>query len=198
MEVIFMNYGVYKNARNASWQCLIDCNVTSLPINPILLLAAFGIKCRGVNSDFLYGASGIIVKDSAKGISVLFDIEQLRTRQRFTIMHELGHYVLGHLGDTPLSRSERECRPEEEIAADRFAVDMLMPACVLWGLNIHTAEDIARVCGVSMQAAQIRAERMEILYRRNMFLSHPLERKVFEQFKPWIDRQLNQSNHSNN
>lgn len=107
-------------------------------------------------------------------------------------MHELGHYLLDHLGDETLSRSEQECRPEEESAADRFAVDMLMPACVLWGLKLHTADDIARVCGVSMQAAQIRAERMEILYRRNMFLSHPLEKAVFDQFKPWIDGQSNQ------
>lgn len=27
-----MNYGQYKNARNASWQCLIDYKINSLPV----------------------------------------------------------------------------------------------------------------------------------------------------------------------
>ena len=27
-----MNYGKYKQARNASWQCLIDYNIDSLPV----------------------------------------------------------------------------------------------------------------------------------------------------------------------
>ena len=187
-----MNYGIYKGARNASWRCLLDAHVLSLPINPIQIIRMYGIGCRLADPDFLDGASGFTIKDETGNIKIIIDSTHPLTRQRFTIMHELGHYVLGHLGDTPLSRSEHDCRPEEEVAADRFAVDMLMPACVLWGLNIHTAEDIAKVCGVSMQAAQIRAERMEILYRRNMFLPHQLERRVFEQFKPWIDAKRSQ------
>ncbi len=185
-----MTYGIYKGARDASWKCLLDCKVASLPVNPVLLLSYFEIGCRKARPDFLHGTSGVIVRDASGGTVVFFDSTQPRTRQRFTILHELGHYVLGHLGDSPLSRSERDCKPEEEYAADRFAADVLMPACVLWGLGIHTAEDIARVCGVSMHAAKIRAERMAVLYQRNMFLSHPLEREVFQRFKPWIDAQI--------
>lgn len=184
-----MKYGIYKGARNASWQCLIDCDISEFPIKPVKIAALYGIICLKATVEQLHGASGKIEPIDSE-IYISFNDDDPVTRQRFTIMHELGHYVLGHLGDTPLSRSERECKPEEETAADRFAADMLMPACVLWGLGIHTAEDIARVCGVSMQAAQIRAERMEVLYRRNMFLSHPLERQVFRQFKPWIDMQI--------
>ena len=73
-----------------------------------------------------------------------------------------------------------------EQAANRFAADLLAPACVLWGLDLHQAEDIARVCKISIQAAQFRAERMEILYQRNKFLLHPLERAVYRQFEPYI------------
>lgn len=76
----------------------------------------------------------------------------------------------------------------EEQAADRFAADILMPACVLWGLNIHTPEEIARLCNVSMSAATIRAERMEVLYQRNKFLTHPLERQVYAQFGGFIQK----------
>lgn len=69
-----------------------------------------------------------------------------------------------------------------------FASRLLAPACVLWGLNFHTAEEIAKVCNISITAAQIRAERMDMLYKRNKFLISPLERKVYEQLKGFIDK----------
>lgn len=180
-----MNYGIYKNARNASWQCLIDCNLNRLPIKPVQIAAAYGIICKTSDEISLNHASGEIryVKDK---LCIFTDESHTAERRRFTIMHELGHYLLGHLGDAPLSRSESDCKPEEEQAADRFAADMLMPACVLWGLDVHTPEEIARLCNVSMQAAEIRAKRMKVLYQRNKFLTHPLEKQVFQQFQQFI------------
>ncbi|MBR7084265.1 MAG: hypothetical protein IKI37_03710, partial [Oscillospiraceae bacterium] len=86
----------------------------------------------------------------------------------------------------PFSRSEDECRPAEEQAADKFAIDMLAPACVLWGMNIHTPEEISKLCHISHQAACYRAKRMQLLYQRGMFLTHPLERRVYAQFFQFI------------
>ena len=183
-----MNYAIYKNVRNASWQCLIDCNVTALPIKPVQLAALYGIKCKAATKEQLRGAAGEIVAFAGKVI-ISFREDDPPQRQRFTIMHELGHYLLGHLGTKPMSRSESDCRPEEEQAADKFAIDMLAPACVLWALDLHTPDKIARACNISMQAAEIRARRMDQLYRRNMFLTHPLERIVFQQFRQFIESQ---------
>ncbi len=180
-----MDYGIYKNVRNASWQCLIDCSIYELPIKPVKIAEHYGIHCKQADQSVLSGVSGEI-KSVDNEIFILFNVQETSQRQRYTIMHELGHYLLGHLGDEPLSRSESECRPEEEQAADKFAIDMLAPACILWGLNLHTEEDIARICNISMQSAQIRAERMKVLYKRNMFLFHPLERTVFHQFEEFV------------
>ncbi len=181
-----MNYAIYKNVRNASWQCLIDCGVTSLPIKPVQLAALYGIKCKAATKERLRGTSGEIVAFDGE-IYISFREDDPPQRQRFTIMHELGHYLLGHLGTEPMTRSESNCRPEEEQAADKFAIDMLAPACVLWALDLHAANEIASICNISMQAAEFRARRMEQLYRRDMFLTHPLERSVFEQFRRFID-----------
>lgn len=180
-----MNYGIYKSARNASWQCLIDCGIAELPIRPVQIAAHFGIHCKQAKKSELNGVSGEIraIDDE---VYISFDAEEPKARQRYTIMHELGHYLLGHLGATLLSRSESECHPEEEQAAERFAIDILAPACVLWGLSLHSAADIAAVCNISMQSAAIRAERMEMLYQRNMFLTHPLERQVYKNFEFFV------------
>lgn len=126
----------------------------------------------------------ILHKDS--NTTIFINRSEAQVRQRFTIMHELGHFLLGHLGDVPFSRSEEECRPAEEQAADKFAIDMLAPACVLWGMNLRTPEEIAEVCNISYPAACYRAERMKLLYQRNSFLIHPLERRVYAQFLQFI------------
>lgn len=185
--MINLNYAIYKSARNSTWQCLIDCGINELPIKPVQIAAHYGIVCRKSNKIDLCGASGEIKKENGE-ICIFTDESHTAERRRFTIMHELGHYVLGHLGDTPLSRSELDCDSDEEDAAERFAADMLMPACVLWGLGIHTPEEIAKLCNASIQAAEIRAERMAVLYKRNMFLSHPLEQRVYAQFSEFIQK----------
>lgn len=107
---------------------------------------------------------------------------------RYTTAHELGHIVLGHtLKNGKIGRTFI-MDDEQEYQAERFAIDILAPACVLWGLDLHTAKDISKVCNISERAAQIRAERMEVLYKRNKFLTSPLECKVFQQFRQFISR----------
>lgn len=181
-----MDYGIYKSTRNASWSCLIDCCITELPVKPVQIAKHYGIRCKENAAYLKDGESGKIMRKNSGEILLVVKPEESDKRKRFTILHELGHYLLGHLGKEPLTRSRDCIRPEEEYAAERFAVGVLMPACVLWALDIHTAEDIAKLCNVSPSAAERRAERMAILYQRDKFLSHPLERQVFQQFHEFI------------
>ena len=106
-------------------------------------------------------------------------------------MHEIGHIVMSHIQD------EERYEYEHEL----FAIDVLAPATVLWELDMHEPEDIAKLCNISITSARIRAERMGLLYKREQeflrtrghscFLQSPLERKVYEQFKPFIDEYKN-------
>ena len=75
----------------------------------------------------------------------------------------------------------------QEYEAERFAMNLFAPACVLWGLDIHKAEDIAKICNISKQSAKKRADRMRTLYKRNKFLSSDLEKQVYQQFKKFIE-----------
>lgn len=100
--------------------------------------------------------------------------------QRYTIAHEIGHIYLG--------------KSITEYEAERFAIGILAPACVLWALDIHTAEDIAKLCDISMASDRIRAQRMETLYARNKFLLSPLERQVYSQFLGFIAQEKGDTN----
>lgn len=185
------NYDIYKYARDAAWQFLIDNNVSELPLK----LSAI---CRNKGYRLLLDSKGTYLQSNDRGATFLKDgqwqivlnaSDSVQVR-RYTLAHELGHIFLRHtLHDGKFGRSfgiQRTPKTPEEYQAERFAVDILAPACVLWGLNLHTAEDIAKICNISIQSAKIRAERMELLYQRNMFLSHLLERQVFQQFSEFV------------
>ncbi len=182
-----MLYGKYKNVRNSAWQALLDFNVTELPVSVNGIAKQLGIKVIK-NSDIhelQNGERGATIFKNEHWYIVFDDTESVPVC-RFTIAHEFAHILLGHVLINGSKYRTFEKRTEEEQEADMFAARLLAPACVLWGLNLHTSAEIATVCKVSKSAAKNRAERMEILYQRNRFLSSPLERQVYNQFMPYI------------
>lgn len=179
-----MSYDIYKKARDSAWKFLIDNHVTCLPVKLSAICRQSGISLLyDHDRKYLSGNErGCTLIDDEKRFSIVLNPDDIIAVQRYTIAHELGHIFLDHFVNQTMSSSNMEYQ------AERFAIDILAPACVLWGLDLHTAKDISEVCNISERAAQIRAERMKILYRRNMFLSHPLERQVFQQFKQFISQ----------
>lgn len=170
-----MMYNDYKRARNASWECLIECEISSLPTDLSKICRHYGIQIvknsnltvSGLRSD----ERGKTIKLDEKYYIIVRDTDSIQS-QRYTIAHELGHILIS-------SASEYE--------AERFAIGILAPACVLWGLNLKSTEDIAKVCNISIKSATIRAQRMQVLYERNRFLIDPLERKLYQQFESFIN-----------
>lgn len=73
-------------------------------------------------------------------------------RDRFTLCHELGHYLLHRPQVMAYARGKvpRYCDPEWQ--ANTFAGELLAPYDIVKGLS---AEQIAMKCGMSMQAAEI-------------------------------------------
>lgn len=182
-----MNYTDYKNSRNLSWQVLINEGVTELPVMVGQLCRDMGIRIQFYDRTDVEDGYSAIVDGQAR---IFVSKNCIPERQRFTVAHELGHILLGHVGKYQLVN--REPSPQDnpiEQAANVFASRLLAPACVLWALNARTPEEIAQLCRISHQAAAFRAERMAILYERGKFLSSPLEREVYAQFLPFIDRQ---------
>ena len=194
-----MNYKNYQNARDASWRILLDCGVNRLPIDLNVICHKLKIRL------FSYHAAARIIERANLGEAVrrtdgltfywrktpvvLFDGTVLPQRARFTIAHEIGHIVLNHVEPGAVTAVNREPSPgdsAEETAANQFAARLLAPACVLWGLNIHTPEEIVNLCHISMTAAEFRAKRMEELYRRDRFLTSPLEQELYLEFRPFI------------
>ena len=123
--------------------------------------------------------SGYLARDPATGVSVIGVNEaHPLQRQRFTIAHELGHFLLhkgvevhvDHTGGMPMTfrmnlRDQRasEGTDDEEREANCFAAELLMPASFIekdmldhQGIDLlgdsEIIEDLAKKYGVSTQA----------------------------------------------
>lgn len=95
-----------------------------------------------------------------------------RTRQRFTLAHELGHYVYHRslIGDgvndsrayrttTSAQHFNPKIKAEHETEANRFAASLLMPMAMidhLYRVEGMTIEEVAETMQVSKHAASIR------------------------------------------
>lgn len=181
-----MNYRKYQKSRDLAWKILLNEGVQELPVDIVGLCRKMGIRVQHyISADQNDGYCTIFLGRPRIFVSSTCTPE----RQRFTIAHELGHILLGHVGEHQLVNREPASTDNPiEQEANVFASRILAPACVLWALNARSPEEISDLCRISYQAASYRAERMAILYARNKFLTSPLERKVHDQFAEFIRR----------
>lgn len=193
------NYKNYQQARDTAWQMLIDCQITELPVNVGQICQHYGWRLTSYQaghkaiaalglSDLTKQTDGFCLYSGGR-YYIFYDDTMPHTRQRFTVAHEIGHIMLGHIGDGQCTRINREPAADdapEETQANQFAARILAPAWVLHSIHALTPAEIADACEISITAASFRAQRMELLERRGRYLSHPLERQVAKQFNSYI------------
>lgn len=187
-------YEKYKIARDKSWEVLTSCAINQLPVNLATIVNFYNIAVikYSQSSDKSLTGDGFSARVNGRLLIYYNDIDYPITRQRFTIAHEIGHCLLGHIEENAKTfrfNSEiDEYKDKAEIQANIFARDLLMPATVLHSLKLNSAQEIADMCNISMQSAEIRFNRLLELEKRNMFNKHPFERQVFENFKEYINK----------
>lgn len=184
-----MYYKIYSDIRDAAWQCLIDNNIDSLPVDVLKIARQSNIDVKK-NSRIKILLPDEYAKafyNGEKWIIVYNDLNDV-VASRFAIAHELGHILLGHVKTYAkyATIEETGIKPKAEKQADMFALRLLCPACVLWGLQISSADDIESTCRVPRKQAQIRSERMKDLSKRNAFLSNPYEKSAYNNFFTYI------------
>lgn len=84
-------------------------------------------------------------------------------RDRMTVAHELGHYLLHRSKNVVFARTGTDstsipvyCQPEWQ--ANAFGGELLIPSKLVWD---KSPDEIARLCGVSLEAANYQKSRME-------------------------------------
>lgn len=114
---------------------LLSCLGVKQPVNLADIAGRIGLSIREVNSKGFEGAL-VRMPGRARGIVAVKELASLREyrRQRFTIAHEIGHYVLpGHGTTSPVCREDQieawgQSATKQEDAANRFASELLLPS----------------------------------------------------------------------
>lgn len=100
---------------------------------------------------YIHGPNGpaIIINDSKRV-----------NRKRFSLAHELGHYILGHGPVSFFSETRRNRHRIQEVQANQFAAELLMPRPVLIRQKLVSPSEISKRCCVSFDSATIRAKQL--------------------------------------
>lgn len=145
----------------------------SIPVNIISLVIEQGLKISYFNpaqskSTTLEGVSGLLDKANK---TIYINSTESAERQRFTIAHELGHYVFNHDNDKfGLNyRDGSKVKNSAEKQADDFAAEVLMPSPVIrkklkeYSDARPTLSEIASLFGVSKEAMQVKLDTMGLM-----------------------------------
>lgn len=192
-----MYYKIYTDIRDAAWQCLIDNNIDSLPVDVLKIARQSNIDVKKNSrikillpdeyaKAFYNGEKWIIVYNDRNDVPV----------SRFAIAHELGHILLGHVKTYAKYATIEDIgiKPKAENQADTFALRLLCPACIIAELDLHTPEEISAFCRVPTHWAQKRSDRMKELYKKNKFFSNNLEIEIRKNFNIYLSTIKQQKN----
>ena len=150
------------------WKVITSARL-SAPVPVDRIPERLGIDLREA---FLSGEISGMIERSASGFAITINAADPDTRKRFTLAHELGHYMLHRhligdgLDDDRAYRSTQSGKyhntrigPAEETEANRFAANLLMPMDLI---NAHRGplrsdvQGMARLFGVSKHSMSIR------------------------------------------
>lgn len=156
-------------ARQKALDILRISNITTPPVSLDLVCEKLGLKI--IPYEFPDSMSALfIIEGNIKAIGV--NKNHPRVRQRFSVAHELGHFVSGHedFNHEEVAHIDREKkylnrfhRMEEE--ADEFAAELLMPEFLLKNdyHNPGEIEELAKKYEVSQQAMTIQLINLKLL-----------------------------------
>ena len=113
--------------------------------------------------------SGFLLRDSSEN-TIFVEKNQSVYRKRFTIAHEIGHYVLEHLQSDTLNIAFRDDLSAtgidfEERAANAFAAELLMPSALVEYVYEQTRSTVrtAAAFAVSESAIKYRLKNLGVI-----------------------------------
>lgn len=126
-----------------------ECNIESFPLECHSVILHYGFRIYTYEelkkqNMRLYELAAKYSKDSFTFSDIIaYNDKQSRCRVPFSLMHEFGHYILGHKEETL----------ENEDEADTFASHILAPRILIHKYGYQTADQIHDTFGLSYAAS---------------------------------------------
>lgn len=165
-----------------AYELLAELDIGEFPVDPIKIIEHFPswhlqgwMELRAnTNSDDPLNiekekaeAKTVKLRDSDKYLIVYDDRTENSQRIRWTLAHEIGHIVLGHLVEFDATALNRRGLSIEdygvlEVEAHWFAAELLAPKTIISRFNFHdTPKGISLVCDISKAASERRLKQIK-------------------------------------
>lgn len=141
----------------------------AVPVNVFGLASELGLG--PVSADLPNNISGMIRRKSDGGWEIVYNARHARVRQRFTVAHEIGHFIFHRdlledgVSDTLAFRADDEempnahIGPQQEWQANNFAANLLVPSNWLraaQAAGVTDVKELARQFEVSEAVMRIK------------------------------------------
>jgi len=136
----------------------------SLPVDPVAIARRLDVNVY--SAQLGEDVSGMLIKNVDEDPAIYVDVDDSLPRQRFTVAHEIGHFVDRGIGASTMNYVDRRGGPFtlRELYANEFAGHLLMPAGAV--VRLHEANwsawELADHFGVSQEAIGIRLRRLNL------------------------------------
>lgn len=171
---------VYEKIENLVVDLYIELKIKNFPINPFEIAKQKGYEvipysqlkqeaCAELRNKEINGLSLRTANGSCK---IFYDDSHCKARQRFTIMHEIGHIQLGHKEDSEYA----------EKCANYYAAYALVPTPMIYKLDCEDFMCIADKYDVSYETAMYAFDRFN-RWRKITCKVKPYESKLLEYFE---------------
>lgn len=145
-------------------------------------------KFQGLKIEDFGSKSAVLIRSKNKKI-VFYNESELKSRIRFSMLHEYGHYKLEH----DLDVDSAVIYSAYEIETNYFAAQLLMPEQLIRelqkrGMEINKSK-LIELFGVSEEAAQKRI----MTLNKNLVLSEDekyFDDLIIQKYKTWLDSKI--------
>ncbi|NPA50955.1 MAG: ImmA/IrrE family metallo-endopeptidase [Epsilonproteobacteria bacterium] len=144
-------------------------------IDPFKEAKKYGIEVKPISKlkNITPDLCGYIEKDKNNKVTIYYNSNHPINRIRFTIAHELAHFLLGHLNeekkffrDTTENFNTNSHLPKE-IEANKMAAKILMPEdkikYLIFEKNITSIKELAKIMKVSEVAMKYRLQNLGLI-----------------------------------
>ena len=138
-------------------------------VDPVALAQSYNIEVIG--TPFIEVDGSIEKKDTK--VVLTYNTNSHPNRQRFTVAHELGHFIAGHLDGTKKMFRDQSKNftidnyDIQEVEANKIAAQILMPQetvkHLIEDIGISTIEELANILDVSTGAMHYRLKNLGII-----------------------------------
>lgn len=126
-----------------------ECDISTYPIDCFAILEHYGFRVLSyydlkMKKQRLYEICKMFSDEAFRyKNTIAYNDNKPVSRIRFSLMHELGHYILKHEGE----------KQENEQEADCFASNILAPRVVIHKMGLRTSDQIHQFFGLSYEAS---------------------------------------------